>query len=185
MYTERQAINDELYFNRSTIQELRDENIELLKRLRELDERDMGDSVSYDGLKFLTEQLNEAIAAISELVPKVSVSEVLEHVSKDVNKNQIIPTKEKEEMPEIKALREKDLEKKRKVEYMSSERASSVILQILEEKKEAKTKEIELEFYKRTGKKYANFYEKLTNAIQQYPDKISKRRGGLYNYIGE
>ena len=41
MYTERMAIQDELHCNRQAIKELRDRNMDLLKRLRDIDERDM------------------------------------------------------------------------------------------------------------------------------------------------
>ena len=180
MYTERQAIHDEMHFQREMIQRCRDNNLELLKRLRELDERDMEDTISYDGLKLLTEQLNETVKHLAQLIPKVSVSDVLTHVSKDVNKEQVIPEEVKEENSSVMPL---PLENK-KVAPISREKAASTILQILEEKKNAKTKEIEQEFYRRTGKRYANFYEKLRDALELFPDKLSKRRGGFYTYIG-
>ena len=176
MYTERQAIQDEMHFNRKMIQEYRDNNIELLKRLRELDERDIGDSVSYDGLKFLTEQQNETVRALAQLVPKVSVSDVLTHVAKDVDKEQVIV--QEEESSKIAP----PPDKPKKGTYMSKEKAASTILQILEEKKQARTKEIEIEFYNKTGRKFANFYEKLREALEMFPDKL-KKKGGMYQYI--
>ena len=189
MYTERQAIQDELQDIRRENQALRDQRTELLKRLRELDERDMGDNVSYDGLKHLTEQLNIAVGNLAALVPTVTISDVLQHVSQDVNKEQIIKEKVPEEVEETKTdivLPNKDELKKRKkaIEGMSRERAASVVLQIMEEKKEAKTKEIEREFYARTGRRYANFYEVLTNTMKFFPDKLAKRKGGFYSYTG-
>ena len=194
MYTERQAIQDELQDIRRENQALRDENqalrdrrTELLKRLRELDERDMGDNVSYDGLKYLTEQLNVTVANLATLVPKVTISDVLQHVSQDVDKEQVIENKVSEEVEETETdivLPNKDELKKRKkaIEGMSRERAASTVLQIMEEKKEAKTKEIEREFYARTGRRYANFYEVLTNTIKMFPEKLEKRKGGFYTY---
>lgn len=188
MYTERQAIQDELQDIRRENQALRDRRTELLKRLRELDERDMGDNVSYDGLKHLTEQLNIAVGNLAALVPTVTISDVLQHVSQDVNKEQVIENKAPEEVEETKSdlvvPDEDELKKKKNVENMSRERAASVVLQIMEEKKEAKTKEIEREFYARTGRRYANFYEVLTNTMKFFPDKLAKRKGGFYSYTG-
>ena len=180
MYTERQAIRDEMHFQRDMILKCRDNNLELLKRLRELDERDMGDSVSYDGLKSLTEQQSEIVKQLAQLIPKVSVSDVLTHVSKDVNKEQVIP----EEVEENKSSNIHLPLENKKVAPISREKAASTILQILEDKKNAKTKEIEQEFYNRTGKRYANFYDKLRDALEMFPDKLSKKKGGFYTYIG-
>ena len=180
MYTERQAIRDEMHFQRDMILKCRDNNLELLKRLRELDERDMGDNVSYDGLKSLTEQQSEIVKQLAQLIPKVSVSDVLTHVSKDVNKEQVIP----EEVEEKKSSNIYLPLENKKVAPISREKAASTILQILEDKKNAKTKEIEQEFYNRTGKRYANFYDKLRDALEMFPDKLSKKKGGFYTYIG-
>lgn len=178
MYTERQAIQDEMHFNRRMIQEHRDNNIELLKRLRELDERDMGDNVSYDGLKFLTEQLNETVGNIAQLIPKVSVSDVLTHVAKDVDKEQVIKEND------IVVPKEEDL-KKKKPEPLSRERTASLVVQIMAELKEAKIKIIEQEFYRRTGRKYVNFYEIMISTMKLFPGKLEKLKGGLYRYLGE
>ena len=125
MYTERQAIHDEMHFNRRMIQEYSDRNVDLLKRLRELDER--------DGVQEM--EVEEAPA------PKKS--------------------------------------------EMSSDNTSAIVLEIMKEKKMAKTKEVEEEFFKRTGKRYVNFYHIMGAALKYCPDKLEKRKGGLYVYIGE
>ena len=125
MYTERQAIHDEMHFNRRMIQEYSDRNVDLLKRLRELDERDG--------------------------VQEMEVEET--------------PAPKKPEM--------------------SSDNTSAIILEIMKEKKMAKTKEVEEDFFNRTGKRYVNFYHVMAAALKYCPDKLEKRKGGLYVYIGE
>lgn len=185
MYTERKAIEEEMHFNRKMIHEFRDRNVALLKSLRELDERDMSDTVSYDMLNSLTGQLSEAIGNIAQIVPKVSVSEVIKHHSNDVNKDQIIKEEVKEVRNEIVA-KEEELKKdgRMKPEQLSKERTASIVLQIVENKGQAKTKEIEKEFFRLTGRRYANFYDILKNALRLFPNKLEKRSGGLYLYKG-
>ena len=131
MYTERQAIHDEMNFNRKMIQDYREHNVELLKRLRELDERDS--------------------------VQDVEVKE---------------EEKPKEEL-------------KKKKTFVPSENSSALILEIMKEFKMAKTKEIEEEFYNRSGRRYVNFYHVMSAALKYCPDELEKRKGGLYVYTGE
>ena len=129
MYTERQAIHDEMNFNRKMIQDYREHNVELLKRLRELDERDSPQEVE-------------------------------------------IKEEPKEEL-------------KKKKTFVPSENSSALILEIMKEFKMAKTKEIEEEFYKRSGRRYVNFYNVMNAALKYCPDELEKRKGGLYVYTGE
>ena len=128
MYTERQAIHDEMNFNRKMIQDYREHNVELLKRLRELDERDT--------------------------------------------------------LPEVKEEEPKEELKKRKT-VTPSENSSALIREIMKEFKMAKSKEIEEEFYKRSGRRYVNFYNVMNAALKYCPDELEKRKGGLYVYTGE
>ena len=131
MYTERQAIHDEMNFNRKMIQDYREHNVELLKRLRELDERDT--------------------------LPEVEVKE---------------EEKPKEEL-------------KKKQPRMSSTNSSAIVLEIMKDFKMAKTKEIEEEFYNRSGRRFDNFYNVMNAALKYCPDELEKRKGGLYVYTGE
>jgi len=128
MYTERQAIHDEMNFNRKMIQDYREHNVELLKRLRELDERDT--------------------------------------------------------LPEVKEEEPKEELKKRKT-VTPSENSSALIREIMKEFKMAKSKEIEEEFYNRSGRRYVNFYNVMNAALKYCPDELEKRKGGLYVYTGE
>ena len=129
MYTERQAIHDEMNFNRKMIQDYREHNVELLKRLRELDERDSPQEVE-------------------------------------------VKEEPKEEL-------------KKKKTFVPSENSSALILEIMKEFKMAKTKEIEEEFYKRSGRRFDNFYNVMNAALKYCPDELEKRKGGLYVYTGE
>lgn len=195
MYTERQAIQDELYSNRREIQSLRDRNIDLLKRLRELDERDLNDDISYDALASLTESLKECIDKLAQLVPNVSALDVIKHIAEDVNPEQVILSKNdiqgEEKQPRI--VEEPKSEMKARIQQaaieqknnslprkkVSTERASSVIKEILEEWGSGKVKAIEKEFEKRTGVKYANFYEKMQRASEAFPN-IQKEGMGTW-----
>ena len=215
MFTERQGLQDELHYNRREIQSLRERNQEILKRLGELDDRDLNDDISYDALASLTESLKECIDKLSSLVPSVSALDVIKHIAEDVNPEQVLVTaasKEdhsedkssfnqkvqssegprivEKEKPETEA-RIKEAIREQKIRMpnnpkMSTERAASVIKEILEERGTAKVKDIEKKFTRRTGSKYANFYEKMQRASEIYPNiqKISMgkwciRRPGL------
>lgn len=190
MYTERQAIQDELYSNRREIQSLRDRNGDLLKRLRELDERDFNDEISYDALSSLTESLKECIDKLAQLVPSVSALDVIKHIAEDVDPEQVIlsksdikgkaaeekqpriieePKSETEERIQKAAIEQKHNSAPNK-QKLSSERVSSVIKEILEDWGSGKVKAIEKEFIKRTGVRFANFYEKMNKAAEAYPN---------------
>jgi len=184
MYTERQAIQDELHDNRRQVQELRERNADLLKRLRDIDERDMKDDVSYDALNSLTSSLTEVIGKISDLIPFVPATAVIEHIANQMSDNGIEVSKEdsKTEQKTVvqeavaQAAQEEKLHKKPE-KYFSSERTSSVIKEIIQEKGRIKTKDLEAEFYKRTGKKYVNFSEQIRKAIEQFPSIERVGRG--------
>lgn len=184
MYTERQAIQDELHDNRRQITELRDRNGDLLKRLREIDERDMKDDVSYDALNALTSSLTEVIEKISDLIPFVPATAVIEHIANQMNDNGIevskedIKTEQKTVVQEAvaQAAQEEKLHKQPE-KYFSAERTSSVIQQIIQEKGRIKTKDLEAEFYKRTGKRYVNFSEQIRKAMEQFPSIERVGRG--------
>ena len=198
MYTERQAIQDELHSNRREIQSLRDRNMDLLKRLRDLDERDLNDDISYDALASLTESLKECIDKLSQLVPSVSALDVIKHITEDVNPGQIMVAKneisnnkavaaslESPAIQQPRIIEESKSETQIRIDQavteqknnsiptkqkLSIERSSSIIKEILEDLGTAKVKDIEKEFYKRTGAKYANFYEKMARASEIYPN---------------
>jgi hypothetical protein len=183
MYTERQAIQDELHDNRRQVQELRERNADLLKRLRDIDERDMKDDVSYDALNSLTSSLTEVIGKISDLIPFVPATAVIEHIANQMKENDIEVIKEdKAEQKTVvqeavtQAAQEEKLHKQPE-KYFSSERTSSVIKEIIQEKGRIKTKDLEAEFYKRTGKKYVNFSEQIRKAIEQFPSIERVGRG--------
>lgn len=182
MYTERMAIQDELHENRRQMQDLRDRNMDLLKRLREIDERDMKDEVSYDGLNSLTNSLTEILDKMSEIIPHISPAQIIEHVTKNIDTSQVEGVKEDpkpEPTPVEKAAQQEKIHSKPKTKYMSKERSASVIKEIIAESGEIKTKDIEKEFLNRTGRRYANFSEIVKNAMVKYP---SIQRVGLGKY---
>lgn len=184
MYTERQAIQDELHDNRRQVQELRERNADLLKRLREIDERDMKDEVSYDALNSLTTSLTEVIEKISDLIPFVPATAVIEHIANQMNeagKEVIVENTETE--PEkvvkeaVKQAAQEDKLHRQPTQYFSAERTSSMIKDIILESGRIKTKDLEAEFYKRTGKKYVNFSEQIRKAMEQFPSIERVGRG--------
>lgn len=182
MYTERMAIQDELHENRRQMQDLRDRNMDLLKRLREIDERDMKDEVSYDGLNSLTQSLTEILDKMSEIIPHISPAQIIEHVTKNIDTSQVEGVKEDpkpEPTPVEKAAQQNKIHSKDVSPPLSKERAASVIKDILMESGEIKLNKVEEEFYKRTGKKYANFNNKMSYAMEKYPS-IEKVGFGKY-----
>lgn len=167
MYTERMAIQDELHDNRRQIQDLRERNGDLLKRLREIDERDMGDEVSYDGLNSLTTSLTEILGRLSELIPSVSPAAIIEHIANQVDSNIIIESTVKKE-PEPTRMEQAVQASKLHMptpKAISKEQTASIMKEIIGEFGTIKTSELEKEFYKRTGKKYANFSEQIRQAM--------------------
>ena len=193
MYTERMAIQDELNFVRREmdnlrdnynreIDKLRDNRKELLKRLRELDERDFKDQASYDHLNSLTDKMSDVLSKAVDLIPEVSAGDVINHIAESVDKDQIIipEVNEKESVIQAKPKSETEariqqaaIEQKNNSvpkQKLSSERVSSVIKEILEDWGSGKVKAIEKEFIKRTGVRFANFYEKMNKAAEAYPN---------------
>ena len=189
MYTERQAIQDDLQNIRRQIEALHEQKAAHFKRLRELDERDMGDKVSYDALNTLTEKMTEIVSKIAAIIPPVEVAQVIEHISKDIDKAQIIPAanqdqaKEDNKATKIQEEIKKEKSYSRPLEKISRERTVSVIKEILIDKGEPmKAKALEKEFYKRTnGRQFANFYEQIKFAQTIFPG-IQKVGRGTYIY---
>ena len=196
MYTERQAIQDDLHNIRRQLEDLDKAKTALyeqkaahFKRLRELDERDMKDKVSYDMLNSLTDKMTLTVSKIADLIPSVDVSQVIEHVSKDVNKDQIIPIEKMDQSKEDKKAAQLQEEIKKEISYtpprekISRERTISVIKGILIDSNEPmKVKAIEKEFYKRTnGRVFTNFYEQIKFALEKFPE-IQKVGRGTYIY---
>lgn len=182
MYTERMAIQDELHDNRRQIQDLRDRNGDLLKRLREIDERDMKDELSYDGLNSLTQSLTEILDKMADIIPHISPAAIIEHVTKNVDTSQVEVKQEKKPEPtKVEQVAQESKLHSKKAEKVSTERAASIIKEIIADSGEMKAKEIEDEFYKRTGKKYANFTRLLTIAKEKYPS-IQKAGFGRYKH---
>ncbi|MFP5116122.1 hypothetical protein ACSU64_27830 [Bacillaceae bacterium C204] len=184
MYTERQAIQDELHDNRRQVQELRERNADLLKRLREIDERDMKDEVSYDALNSLTTSLTEVIEKISDLIPFVPATAVIEHIANQMNEAGVEVTVENTEtepktvvQEAVKQAAQDDKLHKKPAQYFSAERTASVIKDIILETGRIKTRDLEAEFYKRTGKKYVNFSEQIRKAMEQFPSIERVGRG--------
>lgn len=196
MYTERQAIQDDLHNIRRQLEDLDKAKTALyeqkaahFKRLRELDERDMGNKVSYDALNSLTEKMTESVSKIAALIPPVEVAQVIEHISKDVNKDQIIPVEKTDQPKEDKKAAQIQEEIKKEISYtpprekISRERTVSMIKEILIDNGEPmKAKALEKEFYKRTnGRQFANFYEQIKFAQTIFPG-IQKVGRGTYIY---
>ena len=189
MYTERRAIEDELQTIRRQLDFMWNRKIELRLRLRELDERDMKleSKVSYDALSYLTDHLNQTIGKLTDFIPPVEVSQVLDHIAKDINPEQII--KKEEEAPKQEAAADKitkaamDQQAQTKMPIkLSRERTSSFIKEILVDAgKPLKFKEIESQFYNRTNRRFANFYEQMRFAQEAFPN-IKKIGRGLYTY---
>lgn len=186
MYTERREIEDELHYIRKQIDFLWDRKTELRKRLREIDERDMQPSNSYDALAFLTENLNKIVSKLSDLVPPVEISQVLDHISKDINPDQIIPegesTTKEDAVSKIEKAGKEQQEENKAPMKLSRERTSSIIKEILvNEGKPMKFKKIEQVFLDQTNRKFANFYEQMRFAMEAFPN-IKKVGRGLYAY---
>ena len=185
MFTERRAIEDEMQTIRRQMEFLWERKSELRKRLREIDERDMNEQVSPEILRSLTESLTDAISRLSELIPPVQVNQVIEHISKDINKEQIIPATLDSKKDDIQDKIEQESRKQQEAAppiKLSRERSASLIKEILIEAGEPmKFPKIEQEFFRRTNKKFANFYEQVRFATEKFP-KIKKLGRGLYVY---
>lgn len=181
MFTERQAIQDELNDNRRMMMEMRSRNMDLIKRLREIDERDMKDDVSYDGLNTLTQSLTEILGKLTDLVPSVSPQDIINQAMEQIQTNEVkleVPGEEEKETTKIEAAAQKaKIESAPAPFLISKERQATVIKEIIAEFGVIRTKHIEEEFYKRTGRKYANFGEQLRNAMEITPSIIKAGRG--------
>lgn len=181
MYTERQAIQDELHDNRRQIKELRDRNGDLLKRLREIDERDMKDNTSFDALNSLTESLTEIIGKMGDLIPHVPAQSIIEHIANQVDPGMVEAAAAKDPQPtkiEKQATQAK-LHIQPNNKMISKERTASTIKEIIGEFGVIKVSKLEQEFYKRTGRKYANFSEQIKQAMEISP-MIEKAGFGKY-----
>lgn len=190
MFTERNAIEDEYRDIKNQMDALWARRTELRLRLREIDERDFKEqSVSYDALNSLTDKLTEVIGRLSDIIPPVEVRQVIDHISKDVNKEQIIVQPEEKSISqnELSSKIQEEVKKEKAYsapkEKISRERTVSVIKEILiDHGGPMKARDIEKEFYKRTnGRKYSNFYEQIKFASKQFP-KIKKADRGTYIY---
>ena len=181
MYTERQAIQDEIHEIRRETQVLRDRKADLLKRLREIDERDLKGPVSYDALNDLTEKLMQVIGDMSEIVPKVSAVEVMEHIAGKVDPEQIILEPENTIAAEVHKEAKQDKLHRARQPRMSQEKAASTVKEIiLSSEGPAKLQDIEKEFIERTGRKYNNFSTVVYRAMERYPD-IKRVSTGVYD----
>ena len=189
MFTERNAIEEEYREINKLMDSLWSRKTELRLRLREIDDRDFKEkSISYDALNSLTDKLTEVIAQLSTIIPPVEVGQVIEHISKDINKEQIIPisnedTQKQEVVNKIQEEVQKEKTYSAPLEKVSRERTCSVIKEILiENGRPMKAKEIEKEYYRRTnGRKYTNFYEQIKFAAKTFP-RIKKKDRGTYFY---
>lgn len=182
MYTERAAIEDELRDNRNSIKDLRDRNGELLKRLREIDERDMKDNTSFDALDSLTESLTEIIGRMGDLIPHVPVAAVIEHFSQKMDPN-MVEEPSAAETAQTKVQEEAQMAKiqSKPMKTFSAEKTSSIIKEIIQEHGKIKTRILEKEFTARTGKKYANFNEQIRKAMDTFPS-IQRVGKGAYMF---
>ena len=190
MFTERNAIEDELRDITRQIEMFWNRRTELRLRLREIDERDFKkNDIPYDALNSLTDKLTKVIGQLSAIIPPVEVSQVIEHIAKDVNKDQIIKPDESNQSPQNEKLNliKEEIKKEKSytppLEKVSRERTISVIKEILlDNGGPMKAKAIEREFYKRTnGRRFTNFYEQIKFAQKTFP-KIRKLDRGTYIY---
>jgi hypothetical protein len=182
MYTERNAIEDLIRENRNHMKDLREQNMELMKRLRDLDERDMKTN-SFDIYNELTDSLTEVVSKLSELIPHVPVQQLIEHIQQNVDTSIVEPAEKKPEPTPVQKAAQNQIIHMNPPKTISKERTASIIKSILEEAKgEVKTKQLEEEFYNRTGKKYANFNEQLKQSMKIYPS-IEKAGHGRYKYV--
>lgn len=182
MFTERQAIEDQIHDNKRTIRELREENTDLLKRLREIDERDMK-SNSIDLLDSLTNSLSEIIDRLSELIPHVPASAIIEHIKNTYDVESMVAKNDDAQEPtkvELAAQQEKiHLAIPKQI---SRERSLSIIKSIFETHgDELQSKVLEEEFYNITGKRYNNFGTTMNSVMELCP-YIKRIKRGLYLY---
>jgi hypothetical protein len=186
-FTERNAIEDMIRANNNQIKDLRHENRDLLQRLREIDERDMNAETSLD----IVEHLTEAVGKLSDVIPHIPVQAMIEHVvEKQDVASQVDPAmfNDKPEKTVIEeAANEQKLNTPVKQPLFSNEKAAGIIKEILMDfgDNDVKAKKIENEFYKRTGKKYANFSAKLADAMDIYPNIIKAGKGYYRWYFEE
>lgn len=159
MYTERDAIKDELFANRAEIQLLRERNLDLLNRLRELDERDQDVMRFKESTKVLDRKVQEQNYVIPPVAPEEGIKEKLEQVEKE---------KEKQE-------------ENADLVLVSRKGAMIKLKEILKEKGEMKVRDLEDELYKRTGKTYVDFTAFVKAARSKYPE-ITKVGYGTYGY---
>ncbi|MCU6603798.1 hypothetical protein OCO53_25495 [Peribacillus frigoritolerans] len=187
MFTERNAIEEQLHENKRAIRELRDSNIELIKRLREIDERDMKSS-SIDIFEHLTSSMTDIIGQLSELIPHVPATAVIEHIKEKYNAEEMIedlkedkpdPDKTQVEVAVAAAAKEQKLHSIAPTN-IPKERAATIVKSIFEKNgPELKSKFIEQEFYNETGKKYHNFGSTM-NAVMEIMPSIKRISRGLY-----
>lgn len=188
MFTERTAIEEQLHENKRAIRELRDHNIELIKRLREIDDRDMK-SNSIDIFEHLTDSMTDIISRLSELIPHVPANQVIEHIVEKYDvENMVEGLKTNQSADEPTKVEAAAQEQKLHMETVSNipkERQVSIVKQIFElHGSELKSKKIEEEFYKLTGRKYNNFGTTMNNVMEICPS-IKRKSRGWYMYKPE
>ena len=181
MFTERNAIEDQLRHINNEMMDLRQERTSLIKRLREIDERDMK-SNSIDLMENLSDKLLDAVGEITKILPRVSAPDMIKYLQEEgtIKAEQVESSEEKEQEPtEVeKAAQEQLLHMKPK--RLSIEESAAVIKNIITEQGEGKivsSQIIEHEFYERTGLKYTAFSPKMTEAMELFPSIKRVSRG--------
>lgn len=181
MFTERNAIEDQLRHINNEMMDLRQERTNLIKRLREIDERDMK-SNSIDLMENLSDKLLDAVGEITKILPRVSAPDMIKYLQEEgaIKAEQVESLEEKEQEPtEVeKAAQEQLLHMKPK--RLSIEESAAIIKNIIEEKGEdqiVSSQIIEHEFYDRTGLKYTAFSPKMTEAMELFPSIKRISRG--------
>lgn len=180
MFTERIALQEELHDIRMQMMELREQKMSVMKRLREIDERDMK-SNSIDVMENLSSKLIDALGIIAEIVPNVSAPEMIEYLQekKQINPELVEDPNEKAAEPtQVEEAAQKEKIHKKPQQRFSKEHNASLIKTILEETgREMKLNEIQNEFFARCGVRYRNFGEQMTRAKEQFPKIKSTTRG--------
>lgn len=181
MFTERNAIEDQLRHINNEMMDLRQERTNLIKRLREIDERDMK-SNSIDLMENLSDKLLDAVTEITKILPKVSAPDMIKYLQEEgtIKAEQVQPVEEKEQDPTKieEAAQEQLLHMKPK--RLSNEEAAAIIKNIIEEKGEGEivsSQVIEHEFHQRTGLKYVAFSPKIADAMEIFPSIKRVSRG--------
>jgi hypothetical protein len=183
--TERAAIQDEMKWIREERRHLHDRYYDLMDRLRYLDERDM-EAVDPN---VVINQLIDTTNRLGNIVPEVTIGQVVEHLQKEFDLSAFAPKKEEEEqsiIPKEEIFKEQ-LREDAQSNFMRGtkndyEKQAPLVVKIMKELgRPVQLAELKDMMYEKHNVIWKNASNAI-NTIMIYEPKIEKIQYGTYQY---